>query len=548
MVEWYFYLEKGKAQGPVEKDELLAAFKKGSLGPLDLVYKKGQSTWLPAFEHKDFQFLFKDQKLEKFSPIANRKWILLKKKKPEEGRGFRQVGPFSESDVKQKIQSGEFSYQDYAWTSGLKKWTPLDKLDEFNPKSKTVEISKIFPDEEIDEEVIKAPLREPPKVHLIKTAVESVPQEAGTKDLTRPWEPDVESEPKKTQAVKPKKPQTFAAQEPPPPPAEGVSTWLMRLSIFGMSLAVVTLVLVLSSSPNSLKWPRWTNKITQLWRGQESVVAPSQPAPQQTIQPSPVSALEPPKVQPSSPSAAPPAQVVEPKPPRSISARLTGGDTLEFITEGSYHFPIRVRLFGQVGKVYSKTGIYKDVQVRWRAGEEPKLSLRNLKLPKGDFVLWLSQHEVEKIQGIRVEDLGGSHFQKISEAKKWQSTDFNSERRDLIFLSGDYAALSEELERFAVKLAGNKSAWQKFYSGWLRKKISAERNRGIAPLGDLKQRQLPWSWFQLQDGVDRLTQKGQVYHRAIREGKFAQLSQTKEDLTKVFQELRGDVIRTKLFN
>jgi hypothetical protein len=40
----------------------------------------------------------------------------------------QQVGPFPLMDVRARLQSGEFSYDDLAWREGLADWTPLKDL------------------------------------------------------------------------------------------------------------------------------------------------------------------------------------------------------------------------------------------------------------------------------------------------------------------------------------------------------------------------------------------------------------------------------------
>jgi hypothetical protein len=40
----------------------------------------------------------------------------------------RQLGPFSLIDVRQRLQTGEFTSTDLAWRDGLKAWTPLSEI------------------------------------------------------------------------------------------------------------------------------------------------------------------------------------------------------------------------------------------------------------------------------------------------------------------------------------------------------------------------------------------------------------------------------------
>lgn len=562
MVDWYFLLEKGKAKGPFEKDQMLEAFNKGSLGPLDLIYKKGQKTWLPAFEHKDFRSLFEDFMSENVEVKPLKRWVILQKKQREDGRGFRQLGPFSSEDVLRRIHSGEFSYQDYAWASGLKKWTRIEKLEEFNPKAPAVKLGTIRPEDAVDKKLFSSPINKVSKESIYEPQVDVPPPEAITKDLTRPWDPDVEiniqvddessveiqTSPVKNQKPKVSKPEV---KSPPPLPVEDdheASVWVFRLIVFGLSVGLVTIVLIVSSTPKGSAWSEFKYKFRSLVlavlpsTSKSPAPEPQVSQPPETISP-PAARLSETKVsQVPTPTPAP-----EPKVPTRIASKLVSGDILEIQTDGSHHFPVRVRLFGQVGKIYAKSGVYKEALIRWKANESPQLNLRSLKLAKGDYVVWLTQNEMEKIQGLRVDDLGGSHFTKLADAKKWQAIDFNLERRDLILLSADYSDLAKELERSAARFSNNLSGWRRFYSAWVKKKLGAERRRGVGSLNQLASRQLPWSWFQLSSAVDRLNDKSKAYNKAINEGSFASKSLASDDVIKSFEELRRDVVATKLF-
>lgn len=560
MVDWFFYLEKGKARGPLEKEDMLKAFDRGRIGPLDLIYQEGQQQWVPAFEHKEFKSLFKDKPQHSFIERPRKIWVVLHRKKPEEGKGFFQSGPFTQAEVQKKIHRGEISYMDYIWKSGFKKWTRVRDVEEFSQETSLPEVPALYPDEVVDDSITKTPIHEISSDKLFKkSAGEQRPPEAGTPDLTRPWEPELEiniiEDPPSPSTPKAKSNprieiQTPVRQQPTQISIETTSdplvetasqTWLIRALVLAVSLSFVALILVFTSSPNEYRWSRLWRPIAERYFPSDSVEAPVQES--QQAGPPATAPVEAAPQQQSLPTT--PRKVeVPPRRPERISARLLDGRKLEFSTDGTFHYPIRVRVFGQAGKVYSKSGVYKEALVKWTGAQVPLLDLKSLRLPKGDYVVLFSQDSVQRMQGIRVEDLGGGSLSSFREAKKWQAMDFNSERRDLILVSGTLMDFAEELENSYRNLGGQAQSWSRFYKAWLSKVRLVERNK---LRNALSRRQLPWYWHLLREKVDLLQAKALAYDRQVKTNGKAKLAALQTRPSRELSEFHKEVLGLKLF-
>lgn len=130
MNEWYFYQERGKTVGPFNLDDIKSRIRDGRIKVFDLIYKDGDASWRMALEHSMLRAEFKNSALSGFK---DRPWVVLQRR-PGEGQDFSTIGPFALDEIKDKIQSGEISYSDYAWKDGFSEWKRIGSLEEYNPR------------------------------------------------------------------------------------------------------------------------------------------------------------------------------------------------------------------------------------------------------------------------------------------------------------------------------------------------------------------------------------------------------------------------------
>ena len=141
MSEWY-YSKNGKAQGPVEENEIGTAIKTGTINELDLVFEVGGEEWKPVAQVDAFGQFFKIEepevvstqsvaKGEESSESDKPEWVVLRKVKNEKGMQYKQLGPYNKDRVIELLDSGEILFSDYGWKTGLESWVPINKLEDF---------------------------------------------------------------------------------------------------------------------------------------------------------------------------------------------------------------------------------------------------------------------------------------------------------------------------------------------------------------------------------------------------------------------------------
>src|SRR5262245_12531666 len=111
MPEWYFYMNKGKAVGPIDRGEVKSAITRGQIGPFDMLYREGQERWQPSHEFMEFKGEFK----EKPRPKLEDTWVVLVRQETKRGLAYLQKGPFSTKEIQSQLKSGEIQYRDFIW-------------------------------------------------------------------------------------------------------------------------------------------------------------------------------------------------------------------------------------------------------------------------------------------------------------------------------------------------------------------------------------------------------------------------------------------------
>lgn len=125
MSSWY-YNKDLKPQGPFTFEEMKKKIIRGEVGPLELIFKDGESHWLAANQWKDFpKEFFPAYQRNLFRGInpTVQEWTLLYRKKGSEAPV--QSGPYSLNDIQDMIKAGKANTEDYIWRTGLTGWLQI---------------------------------------------------------------------------------------------------------------------------------------------------------------------------------------------------------------------------------------------------------------------------------------------------------------------------------------------------------------------------------------------------------------------------------------
>lgn len=431
MSQWYF-VDDGKACGPLGEEEVLAAVEEGRLGPLDLIFQEGSEKWLPARDVDEFREIFraKDQDVD-----AQPTWVLLRKKPKAQGAGYVQSGPFSSNELREKIEAGEVDYSDFVWKEGMKAWRKLIDSKEFKKIFKkipaemleaqtitNVSIQPELPGEELLKDVMQGKIKKP-VMEFAEQGQEMPPLEAEGPDLTKeevppvfegdeappaPTSPETE-EFLKERTQKEQQLKAGTKGEIPKGPVVAKRATLgdeikealpkavpsLPVGLFMTLVAIIFLAtgawLVYSSLPSKeekeaafrqaelnrqqLK-KREEERARQEQREQERAAKEAAAAAAQPSEPEPPPEPPKPKEWPR----------VEPTYIRISPKDLAGGSpAVEFTTDGSHHFPIEIKMTGEAGQILNRRSYWRQWALRTEPDKPRILNLAALRLGEGTY-------------------------------------------------------------------------------------------------------------------------------------------------------------------
>ncbi len=124
--KWYVSIEN-KAKGPYSDLQMREKIQSGEFKKNTFTYKEGEVDWLPL-EKQDIWtpgFIPKHSLEGKNS----KDWILLLESPIKQG-DYEQQGPFTQSEVKEKVKIGEVHLRDFCWRPGMESWQSLVETHE----------------------------------------------------------------------------------------------------------------------------------------------------------------------------------------------------------------------------------------------------------------------------------------------------------------------------------------------------------------------------------------------------------------------------------
>ncbi len=140
MSQWYLS-QQGQATGPFDQQTIIEKIKKKEVGHLDLVFKVGNTDWVPLSKVAEFSEAFglkEELQKDKNQP----EWVLLKKVKLDKTSEFKQIGPFTLFQVIELLDQGEVRFSDFAWKKGFPTWLKISEIEEFEkplPSSSSID-------------------------------------------------------------------------------------------------------------------------------------------------------------------------------------------------------------------------------------------------------------------------------------------------------------------------------------------------------------------------------------------------------------------------
>ena len=412
MTDWYFYQDQGKTVGPFKADDLREQIKQGRLRVFDLVYKDGENNWRMALEHSALRSEFKASTLQ---TLRERPWVCLQRRSKDD---FVTVGPFTQSDMHEKLLAGEISYSDYAWKDGFHEWKRIGALEEFNPRARTNSLPAVPPvAQESAADLLKnvvelrRPTRatEPAKPAEAGDEITWVPQQNSMSSDTAPGVPPPlpvhaqshASTPPPMPAVTPapraatvappvqSRPVTVAPAAVKPPAPEELEPEVESRPLFDWGLVAV-LALILIGTVLII------SRFVQLRPTSEPVVVSEPPA---NFEPPPAPVAPPlrAEVTPSRSEAEPVKSVS--RPPKEILLSVQTVNNLAHIDlrcDASPDFAVNVQIIGFAGQVTEGPGFYRFMRMNSTGSLGQPIDLSGLKLPEGHFVVRADSGTVKK--------------------------------------------------------------------------------------------------------------------------------------------------------
>lgn len=502
MSGWYFYLNKGKAVGPVDRSEVRSAIDRGQIGPFDLLYRDGENRWQPTHEFPEFKSQFRGSARPKMEDT----WVVLTRQETRKGLAYLQRGPYTTMQVQEQLQSGEIQYRDFIWKEGQDQWSRISSIESFNPTPiKWTPATKLPHDVDIDEseeitadhpmdEVVTRTRPEPPGAEP--------PREALTPDLTESGEV-----PPVTIRAVPRSPQRTTVKIPairrPDPSLQQWAQAQKRLPMMRVAAGLASLAVIGFLVYHRVEILKLSG-IT-LEKEEEISAPPAPPAPGKGR-----SRIKAPSVAQPAPTPMPPPAPEPPKPPEpevprveptrlslSISDNESQRPSAVLATDGSHHYPIRVLVTGDAGEVLGQVSVYREVTVRWGVNERPRLDLGGMNLGEGRYRIIAKVNTLEESKNFRVGRDGRDFRAKLDRHRKLISLPFQRERRRLIRAAAGLERLASELRRVNNRPNGpSKDAlrkWKAGYQEWIRESL------GGLELSDPKALVFPVHWRTLKE-------------------------------------------------
>ncbi|MBX7232449.1 MAG: DUF4339 domain-containing protein, partial [Bdellovibrionales bacterium] len=496
---------QGKTIGPVDQQEMIMVIKSGKLGAFDLLYREGQEKWQPCHQFGEFNELFKTAAPVRFEDS----WVVLIKKTSGDKINYLQKGPFSTAKVKELLQAGEIRYSEFIWKEGQKKWARISSLELFNPPPVQWQPAVVLPQDVEAKKTVPENLSE--MVTQIRwvpseSKPEAIPAEATSIDLVTA---KLNPEPTLTEQRKAADSRNIVVENKVTeqiPFIKPKSKWLEKFILI-LSIFAAILFFLYRQELVPLIQNKWAIIKPQRVNPPPKILSVPNPPPPQ-IQPAPLPNTNPVLLrEPQQPLPAPPqptpAKVEVPIPrvePTFLNAKITSHSpkSVLFFTDGSPHFSIRVEIKGRAGEILDQVNYYKEIILRWKNNEKPRLDLESLNLPEGLYELHAKMGEfLAQPSSFRMGKEDKEFQTRLAQHRKFISLPFQRERRKLILASSELLQLGQKLVQ---NLNLEPGIWSQQYREW-KKNVNEwnKYNMSILKTGSPKTLVFPDQWEDLKE-------------------------------------------------
>lgn len=596
----FYYLKKGKAEGPLTQDEIQEGIQIRQFGPFDLLYQEGDVKWKPLAEFDEFRSALAALDAKKVVD----QWIVLLRKSKEEGRGFNQKGPYSTEEVRAMIQKGLVRYTDYVWKQGMKEWYKIANIDVFNrPQPKRVKFGQdveVPPLPEVGGETVLADIAtlerkkaeeekesEPPSEaegpDLVATKIfakkedpppltspsvpvaQVIPGPATEfKDDTHPSETqiDVKEETKKLPLQPGQSP--YRQERKKQSQAKSVvrkSSWVeeftrtaikkaeaewdwryfVHIIAVGGLVFIIAFIVLISTYRDQFRVDKSARK--------KSAAATTPAVAEKKASVEETSARTEKPTVPVEKPAEPPAAVVKAEPVKRaptylrITPRNLRADqpVVIFDSDASEHYLLKVKVKAEAGDVLQYQSFYREYS--FRLGPSVKLDLKAEGYPAGQYSMEASVENIVRQKEFFVGREDGEFKTKLAKHRKSITYWHQAEKRDLYLLTKSLEAKIENLSAQAVE-AKSAAARSRVYQNW-RKAIGAIQHKNLerVSLRSASKFVYPFLWMELRD----LKNQVDAEMRRFSSGASAELGSDWAKIRSQIGELKNKSLALTLF-
>lgn len=531
---WYF-LVKGRPQGPVSLEEIKNEIAVGRLGARDLLYRERDTKWRAAADYAEFGGHFNREALAE-------DWVLLLRK--PDGSGHSQRGPFSTEQIVVQLKSGEISFTDYIWRKGLKEWYKILTLPDFHnifaikEKSLPPLPNEVALSVDLSEITMKLPM--PADEEMTMPTAEAVIDPVADTKL------EIKKQIVHSQ-VKNKNTERFIRRT-------GLIRYYMSLGSVQKTVFVTVTLIVLFSSLLFIGYASsyFDRKKFVLKPPTESFVRVS-PAPQE-VRPEEIK----PRVKPEAgvPLALEvkeaPKDTPKPLPQVAVEAKLKPSyikfvkilegkeeAKLKIISDGSSHYPIYVVFEAFAGQVLDAKNVQRRIRLSGKM-DARELELAKTGLPSGEYNISIESEGVVVQTKFSFATELPEFKKKLHQERKLMSYSHNEERYS-------FFKTAARIENEAYKLvqnaenAANLRSWTAFYKLW-RKNFERIQNPNIQKISTKNRSGFVHGamWLKLKDLQKKVSQEAKALNGAKIKGQVLDTSGIKStalDLTKLKEQM-----------
>ncbi len=562
---WYV-ARSGKALGPRTKEEIEADLKSGAMSSNDFIFREGEKEWKKLSEYPEFLRVVTDitpapKPVETFG-----EWVLLTRNLEDTQPGrtrYVQSGPFTKTDVMEKIKTGEVRWGDFVWKKGFSSWEKLSRISEFNSTMEFVDdLTPTVPTQNTSEDLLAKVLVSEPKPIPPFELEESKPMGVTGENLAlnvgagisiKPLTIKAEEKPsassltqeevEKAMSLSPSDSQksntVFSLAEETQskikldairpkkiePKSESKSVGFFtpkRIMLYGGTFVIIGIILSLSllvTNPNAEKAQEAAVEPAK----REVASVPPSSAPAATPTPSTTEKIvgrptEPTAQKPVLPVAQTPTAPSVPKFIKIVPLKLDSSQP-QIALENNIdaNEPIQIHMLSKSGQILNVIRFDRKTQITRNTNELPTFNLSQWSPPPGSYTFEAKSGSTSAKQSIFIgqknrgfQTLLDRHNKKIAAQKK-------GEKKEIEIALGKLDTMANQLQKKYGVLKKSASKWKDFYKTW--SKDLASLNKGVLSSYRASKSDkfvYPEAIADTREGANELFKAGRAYNDAVK--------------------------------